>query len=261
MAAYRLHRGVDIRDVADAHLLALTNAGGRRFPALYHIGATPFAACDCNDLARDAASILRQRMPALADAFAQRGWALLQPSTASIRLCRPENRSAGPPVMASKRCSPNLPPAVWRCCLWVRLSTGNPNSYQGTATVNAFPPRAFSLRLLLFGPGAIKTSDCIYGLHHHSLVLIGPACLSSSANSGRRPFRNAPLPPCPWRRRKRRWTGTGNRSRMAWNEKNALCLLHSNLDAFARCAWPRRGPRGAASISCITCGMPILPDG
>jgi len=75
MAAYRLHRGVDIRDVADAHLLALTNAGDD-FQRHILSGGTPFAACDCNDLARDAASILRQRMPALADAFAQRGWAL-----------------------------------------------------------------------------------------------------------------------------------------------------------------------------------------
>lgn len=42
--------------------------------------------------------------------------------------------------------------------------------------------------------------------------------------------------------------------RNGWNEKNALCLLHSNLDAFAvRVA--AAGRRGAASISCITCGM------
>lgn len=75
MASYRLHRGVDIRDVADAHLLALTNAGDD-FQRYIISGATPFSACDCNGLASDAASILRQRVPALADAFAQKAWAL-----------------------------------------------------------------------------------------------------------------------------------------------------------------------------------------
>ncbi|CDI08494.1 NAD-dependent epimerase/dehydratase family protein [Agrobacterium pusense] len=75
MASYRLHRGVDIRDVADAHLLALTNTGDD-FQRYIISGATPFSACDCNDLASNAASILRQRVPALADAFAQRAWAL-----------------------------------------------------------------------------------------------------------------------------------------------------------------------------------------
>jgi nucleoside-diphosphate-sugar epimerase len=75
MAAYRLHRGVDIRDVADAHLLALTNTGDD-FQRYIISGATPFSACDCNDLASNAASILRQRVPALADAIAHRAWAL-----------------------------------------------------------------------------------------------------------------------------------------------------------------------------------------
>ncbi|WGM60579.1 NAD(P)-dependent oxidoreductase [Agrobacterium tumefaciens] len=75
MAAYRLHRGVDIRDVGDAHVLALTNAGDD-FQRYIISGATPFSAGDCGTLASDAASILRQRVPAIAEAFAQRGWAL-----------------------------------------------------------------------------------------------------------------------------------------------------------------------------------------
>ncbi|MCZ7911014.1 hypothetical protein O9X94_16960 [Agrobacterium leguminum] len=75
MAAYRLHRGVDIRDVADAHVLALTNAGDD-FQHYIISAITPFSADDCDSLAKDAASVLRQRTPALADAFAQKGWAL-----------------------------------------------------------------------------------------------------------------------------------------------------------------------------------------
>lgn len=75
MAAYRLHRGVDIRDVADAHVLALTNTGDD-FQRYIVSGATPFSAGDCNALASDAAYVLRQRAPAIAEAFAQQGWKL-----------------------------------------------------------------------------------------------------------------------------------------------------------------------------------------
>ncbi|MDH0614000.1 MULTISPECIES: NAD(P)-dependent oxidoreductase [unclassified Agrobacterium] len=75
MAAYRLHRGVDIRDVADAHVLALTNAGDD-FQRYIISATTPFSADDCDSLAEDAASVLRQRTPALAEAFARQGWTL-----------------------------------------------------------------------------------------------------------------------------------------------------------------------------------------
>ncbi|UXT48945.1 NAD(P)-dependent oxidoreductase [Agrobacterium tumefaciens] len=75
MAAYRLHRGVDMRDVADAHVLALTNAGDD-FQRYIISATTPFSADDCDSLAKDAASVLRQRTPALSEAFAQRGWTL-----------------------------------------------------------------------------------------------------------------------------------------------------------------------------------------
>ncbi|WP_332302324.1 NAD-dependent epimerase/dehydratase family protein [Rhizobium sp. GR12] len=75
MATYRLHRGIDIRDVADAHVLALTNTGAD-FQRYIISAATPFSAHDCDALANDAASVLRARAPALADAFEQRGWKL-----------------------------------------------------------------------------------------------------------------------------------------------------------------------------------------
>jgi UDP-glucose 4-epimerase len=75
MAAYRLHRGVDVRDVADAHVLALLkpSPGFRRFVIS---GQSPFQATDAEQLAHNAPQVIRQRAPALAAAFTQRGWAL-----------------------------------------------------------------------------------------------------------------------------------------------------------------------------------------
>ncbi|MGZ9722825.1 hypothetical protein [Rhizobium miluonense] len=77
MAAYRLHRGVDIRDVADAHTAALTNSGD---PFQRHIisATTPFEPEDCASLATDAASVTRLRAPALAAEFDRRKWPLSQ---------------------------------------------------------------------------------------------------------------------------------------------------------------------------------------
>jgi UDP-glucose 4-epimerase len=75
MACYRLHRGVDLRDVADAHAAALTN-GGKEFQRYIVSGQSPFAIEDCDALAVDAAPALRLRAPALAAEFARRGWRL-----------------------------------------------------------------------------------------------------------------------------------------------------------------------------------------
>ncbi|YBV93916.1 NAD(P)-dependent oxidoreductase (plasmid) [Phyllobacteriaceae bacterium JZ32] len=75
MAAYRLHRGVDVRDVADAHLAALTN-GGPSFQRHVISAATPFKVEDCEYLATDAASVIKLKAPALATEFARRGWTL-----------------------------------------------------------------------------------------------------------------------------------------------------------------------------------------
>jgi len=75
MAAYRLHRGVDARDVAEAHALALLQAppGLRRFLVS---GAMPFGPDDLRDLLHDAPAVLARRAPALVEAFARRGWPL-----------------------------------------------------------------------------------------------------------------------------------------------------------------------------------------
>lgn len=75
MAAFRLHRGIDARDVAEAHAAALRHAGPAA--AMFVIsGDTPFLREDCADLHSAAATVLRRRTPALVAAFAQRGWAL-----------------------------------------------------------------------------------------------------------------------------------------------------------------------------------------
>jgi UDP-glucose 4-epimerase len=75
MATYRLHRGVDIRDVADAHVAALASAGAP-FQRYIVSGNSPFTRQDCENLAKDAASVIGRRVPALAAEFARRKWSL-----------------------------------------------------------------------------------------------------------------------------------------------------------------------------------------
>ncbi|ASW08133.1 NAD(P)-dependent oxidoreductase [Rhizobium sp. 11515TR] len=75
MAVHRLHRGADIRDVADAHVAALTN-GGKEFQRHIVSAGALFKPEDCEALAVDAASIIQLRAPGLAAKFAQRNWSL-----------------------------------------------------------------------------------------------------------------------------------------------------------------------------------------
>lgn len=75
MAAYRLHRGVDGRDVADAHALALAFPGPG-FRKYVISGATPFRSEDLHSLLVDAPTVLERRAPDLVEAFARRGWSL-----------------------------------------------------------------------------------------------------------------------------------------------------------------------------------------
>jgi UDP-glucose 4-epimerase len=75
MAAYRLHRGVDARDVAEAHALAL-HSTATGFQAFLVSGATPFLESDCEALLHDAPAVIRMRAPALAECFVERGWEL-----------------------------------------------------------------------------------------------------------------------------------------------------------------------------------------
>ena len=77
MATYRLHRGIDARDVANGHVLAL-NHEGKPFERFILSGHSPFAQSDCAALAHDAELVLRERAPELAAIFDARGWALPQ---------------------------------------------------------------------------------------------------------------------------------------------------------------------------------------
>ena len=72
MAWYRLYRGVDRRDVAEAHALALLRKGP---PATCVISAsTPFEPEDCEELLRDPVPAIERRCPGLIDQTAEKGW-------------------------------------------------------------------------------------------------------------------------------------------------------------------------------------------
>jgi UDP-glucose 4-epimerase len=72
MAWYRLFRGVDRRDVAEAHERALHRRGPA---ATYLISAvTPFLREDCEQLLVDAPSVIARRCPALIGQMAAMGW-------------------------------------------------------------------------------------------------------------------------------------------------------------------------------------------
>lgn len=75
MATYRLHRGVDARDVAQGHRLAL-KAAGPAYQRFILSGATPFQPEDCPALKTEARAVIRQRCPSLATLFEERGWSL-----------------------------------------------------------------------------------------------------------------------------------------------------------------------------------------
>jgi nucleoside-diphosphate-sugar epimerase len=75
VAAYRLYRGVDLGDVAEAHRLALGLAASDF--DLFNISArSPFTEADCAGLLADSASLIRSRYPDIAEAFAARSWPL-----------------------------------------------------------------------------------------------------------------------------------------------------------------------------------------
>jgi len=77
MAVFRLTRGIDARDVANAHLCSVEKrlSGFNRFIIS---GATPFQLSDCKALYTDAASVIKRQCPDIALAFKQRDWQLPQ---------------------------------------------------------------------------------------------------------------------------------------------------------------------------------------
>ena len=75
VATYRLYRGVDPRDVAAAHRLAL-NRSGRRWEVFNVSAQSPFGRADCTALLADAPKVLRRRLPWIEAAYRDRGWPL-----------------------------------------------------------------------------------------------------------------------------------------------------------------------------------------
>ena len=75
MAVHRLHRGVDARDVAEAHRLALVK-GGSPFQTYVISGTTPFDRSDSMELKHNPETVLQARCPELCRVFEMRGWSL-----------------------------------------------------------------------------------------------------------------------------------------------------------------------------------------
>lgn len=75
MAMYRLHRGIDSRDVAEGHRLALIEQE-QSYRMFILSGATPFKQSDCKDLKQAPEKVLRLRSPSICELFASRQWGL-----------------------------------------------------------------------------------------------------------------------------------------------------------------------------------------
>lgn len=75
VAIYRLYRGVDAADVAQAHELALA-AGLAEFEIFNVSARSPFAQDDCGALLADAEALVTNRFPWVRAEFARRGWLL-----------------------------------------------------------------------------------------------------------------------------------------------------------------------------------------
>lgn len=74
MAVYRLHRGIDYRDVAEAHILAAQLKKDKHFDIYIISGNTPFLKSDCRMLFENPEVVIRERQPWLAQEFDKRDW-------------------------------------------------------------------------------------------------------------------------------------------------------------------------------------------
>jgi UDP-glucose 4-epimerase len=72
-----LYRRVDLDDVVAAHLQALARAPELGLGRYVVSSTTPFVREEAAALGRDAPAVLARRVPAYADVYAQRGWAML----------------------------------------------------------------------------------------------------------------------------------------------------------------------------------------
>jgi len=75
MAIYRLYRGVDVRDAANAHILALEKEMDG-YEVLNISADSPFSRDETADLFHDAPGVLLRHFPNIEKAFAKKGWKL-----------------------------------------------------------------------------------------------------------------------------------------------------------------------------------------
>ena len=71
-----LHRRVDIEDVVDAHLKAITHAPAGRFAKYIISATTPFSREDMAELRNDAPQVVRRTVPDYEQEYARRGWTM-----------------------------------------------------------------------------------------------------------------------------------------------------------------------------------------
>ncbi|HEY7348536.1 MAG TPA: NAD(P)-dependent oxidoreductase [Ktedonobacterales bacterium] len=91
LGAYRLYRGVDVRDAAAAHALAVANQ--EIAFDLFNIAArSPLQEADTPALWRIAPTILSQRVPGIAELYAARGWSLPERIDRVYVIARAEQR-------------------------------------------------------------------------------------------------------------------------------------------------------------------------
>jgi nucleoside-diphosphate-sugar epimerase len=69
-----LYRRVDVADVADAHLLAMSQAARIGFGKYIISATTPFTRADLAGLRADAPAVVRRLFPDYAAEYARRGW-------------------------------------------------------------------------------------------------------------------------------------------------------------------------------------------
>ena len=74
MSIYRLHRGVDYRDVADAHILTAESNKSKNIDLFVISGSTPFLKSDLEELVKNPEVVIRKRHPRLANEFDRRKW-------------------------------------------------------------------------------------------------------------------------------------------------------------------------------------------
>jgi UDP-glucose 4-epimerase len=72
---YRLYRGVDVRDAATAHILAMT-AENKGYEVLNISALPPLSRNDTYDLLHDAPNVLLRHFPDIDKLFAKKGWKL-----------------------------------------------------------------------------------------------------------------------------------------------------------------------------------------